>query len=149
MSLPTAEQVINLPDIEKQWVVKATHHAETYFNIINSIDAKTFNLTKIDDEIYDDFMKTFPEVNLSDVDEDQLKSPEGKVKWREWIMKYENRVNDYNFGTLLRKNVKGDYTEDNTIFVTRMQFLAIEIARNKQGLNSHFFQNKVTQSENE
>ncbi|CAG8456997.1 5844_t:CDS:2 [Paraglomus occultum] len=116
MTLPTAEQVINLPDIETQWVVRATHHAETYFNIINSIDAKTFNLTKIDDEIYDDFMKTFPEVNLNDVDEDQLKSPEGKVKWREWIMKYENRVNDYNFGTLLRKNVKGDYTEDNTIF---------------------------------
>ena len=61
-------------------------------------------------------MNTFPEVDLGDVDEDQLKSPKGKVKWREWIMKYENRVNDYNFGTLLRKNVKGDYTEDNTIF---------------------------------
>lgn len=31
-------------------------------------------------------------------------------------MKYEKRVSDYNFGTLLRKNVDGDYTEENTMF---------------------------------
>jgi hypothetical protein len=45
-----------------------------------------------------------------------MKSTNGKEIWRNWIMKYEKRVNDYNFGTLLRKNVDGDYTEENTMF---------------------------------
>ncbi|CAG8785950.1 17232_t:CDS:1, partial [Cetraspora pellucida] len=51
-----------------------------------------------------------------EVDEDAMKMPEAKNIWRESMMKYEKRVNDYNFGTLLRKNVNGGYTEENTIF---------------------------------
>jgi hypothetical protein len=45
-----------------------------------------------------------------------MKSNEGKEIWRNWITKYEKRVIDYNFGTLLRRNVNGDYTEENTMF---------------------------------
>ncbi|CAG8543351.1 10960_t:CDS:2 [Ambispora gerdemannii] len=145
MSLPSAEELQeNHPDIEtilsspqqkfvalaeKQWVVKAVHHAETYFKLITAIDGKNLRLTPIDDEIYADFTKNFPDLRIDELNEDEIKSPEAKIKWREWMMKYEKKVEDYNFGTLLRKDVNGDYAEKNTI-------LAIEIARNKQGLNS-------------
>lgn len=44
-------------------------------------------------------------------------------------------VNDFNFGTLIRTDAGGDYTESNTLFTTRIQFYAIEIARNRLGLN--------------
>ncbi|CAG8522155.1 12859_t:CDS:2 [Ambispora leptoticha] len=131
MSLPPAEELQeNHPDIEtilsspqqkfvalaeKQWVVKAVHHAETYFKLITSIDGKNLHLTPIDDEIYADFTQNFPDLRIDVLNEDELKSSEAKNKWREWMSKYENRVEDYNFGTLLRKDVRGDYEESNTI----------------------------------
>jgi hypothetical protein len=46
-------------------------------------------------------------------------------------------VADYNFGTLIRTNSMEDYTEKNTMFITRIQFYAIEICRNRLGLNDH------------
>lgn len=42
---------------------------------------------------------------------------------------------DYSYGTLLRSDSAKDYSEDNTILVTRIQFYAIEIARNREGIN--------------
>lgn len=47
----------------------------------------------------------------------------------------ENNVEDFNFATLLRLNSHQDYNEANTIVVPRAQFLAIEITRNRNGLN--------------
>ena len=91
---------------------------------------------RYDDEIYADFMATFPDFKLDVIDEEALKSPQAKEQWRPWIMKYEKQVDDYNFGTLLRLRADGDYTAENSIFVTRMQFYAIEISRNKLGLNA-------------
>ena len=44
-------------------------------------------------------------------------------------------VEDFNFATLLRLDCTSDYSEANTILVTRAQFVAIEIARNREGLN--------------
>ncbi|EXX61440.1 uncharacterized protein OCT59_026423 [Rhizophagus irregularis] len=116
MALPSADELEQLPEIEKQWAVKATQYAETYFRLISSIDGKSLRLTPIDDEIYQDFQNTFPNFSLIEIDEEEMKSTNGKEIWRNWIMKYEKRVSDYNFGTLLRKNVDGDYTEENTMF---------------------------------
>ena len=48
---------------------------------------------------------------------------------------FEYHVEDYNFGTLLRLDCKDGYSEANTTLVPRVQFLAIEVARNRQGLN--------------
>lgn len=73
----------------------------------------------IDDEIYEDFKNSFPNFAVDVIDEDAMKSDEGKNVWREWITKYEKKVNDYNFGTLVRKDAKGDYTKENTIFGKR------------------------------
>ncbi|KAF8943640.1 hypothetical protein BGZ47_005213 [Haplosporangium gracile] len=140
MSLPSADELEQLQEIEKQWAVKAMHHAETYFSLLQAMDGSKLKLTKIDDEIYDDFMSTFapnvPRVDILNEDKD-FKSPEMKEKWRNFINRYEGgKVTDYNFGSLLRIDASKEYSEDNTIFVTRMQFLTIEIARNKAGLNS-------------
>ncbi|RUP44449.1 hypothetical protein BC936DRAFT_149447 [Jimgerdemannia flammicorona] len=98
------------------------HHAETYFKLISSYDASKLRLTKIDDEIYEDFTTTFPEIDVTHLKEDDFKSTAAKDKWRPWINKYEKRVNEYNFGSLLRIDPAQDYTEANTMF--EMGFLA-------------------------
>lgn len=36
----------------------------------------------------------------------------------------------------MRADTKGDYSEQNTMLVPRVQFYAIEIARNREGLNN-------------
>lgn len=53
-------------------------------------------LTRIDGELMEDFEATFPELAGSDesirkIDEDALKSTVGKKKWREFILRYEQK----------------------------------------------------------
>lgn len=55
--------------------------------------------------------------------------------WREFCEKYKSRVQNYNFATLLRLHCDSDYTSENTTIAPRIQFYAIEIARNKEGYN--------------
>lgn len=47
-----------------------------------------------------------------------MKSAEGKNAWRALIKEFsdEKMVKDHNFGTLVRKDCRGDYTEENSIF---------------------------------
>lgn len=44
-------------------------------------------------------------------------------------------VSDYNQGTLVRTDSSDEYTQNNTIFVLRLQFYVFEIARCRRGLN--------------
>jgi len=98
-------------------------------------------LTKIDDEIYEDIQSKFPELfandarGIANADEELMKNRENKLRWRNFIEGYRLKINDYNFGSLLRTNCADEYSEENTIFVLRLQFLAFEIARNRLGLN--------------
>ncbi|KAJ8588044.1 DUF757-domain-containing protein [Rhizopogon salebrosus TDB-379] len=127
--------------IEKQFAVRAVEHAQTYWNILEKVPPRTLKLTKLDDEIYEHTMSAFSELsedehaNLVKLDEDWLKSETGKKRWREFCQAYEKKVKDYNFGSLIRTDARQEYGETNTIFVTRIQFYAIEIARNRLGLN--------------
>ncbi|KAF5372481.1 hypothetical protein D9758_005158 [Tetrapyrgos nigripes] len=131
----------NLIEIEKQFAVKAVEHAQTYWNLLEKVPPKELRLTKLDDEIYQHTMETFPELaepphdKLIKLDEEWMKSPEGKERWRKFITEYEKKVKDHNFGSLIRTDAREEYGERNTIFVTRIQFYAIEIARNRLGLN--------------
>lgn len=131
----------NLVEIEKQFAVKAVEHAQTYWNLLEKVPPKELKLTKLDDEIFEHTIATFPELNeepydkFTKLDEAWMKSDEGKTKWRDFISSYEKKVKDYNFGSLIRTDATGEYGESNTIFVTRMQFYAYEIARNRLGLN--------------
>ncbi|KAG9310159.1 polysaccharide biosynthesis-domain-containing protein [Chiua virens] len=131
----------NLVEIEKQFAVKAVEHAQTYWNLLEKVPPRELKLSKLDDEIFEHTMTTFPEFNeeghakLLKLDEDWLKSEEGKKRWRAFIDQYETKVKDFNFGSLIRTDATNEYSETNTIFVTRMQFYGIEIARNRLGLN--------------
>jgi len=66
-------------------------------------------------------------------------------KWESWCEQYKTSVQDYNIGTLLRLKADENYTENNACFVLRVQFLAIEIARNKERKNENIF--KKTKAE--
>ncbi|NXR56816.1 PBDC1 protein, partial [Hippolais icterina] len=60
-------------------------------------------------------------------------------RWRPFCLRFEGLVEDFNFGTLLRLDSRREYSEENTIFATRIQFFAIEIARNREGCNDHVY----------
>jgi hypothetical protein len=127
------ETAENHPDIEKQWAVKAMHQAETYFKLLQAVDTNKIKLTRLDDDIYNHFRQEFPKLELKELKvDDDFKCGAAKEAWRQFLQKYE-QVADYNFGTLLRIRSDQDYTEENSFFVTRMQFYAIEIARNREG----------------
>ncbi|XP_053944837.1 protein PBDC1 [Cuculus canorus] len=131
-----AEAFGNDPRVELAWAMKAHQHAQVYFNLISSVDPKFLNLTKADDQIYNDFRKTFQDLKVDMLDPEELKSEPAKEKWRPFCLRFEGVVEDFNYGTLLRLDCRKDYTEENTIFATRIQFFAIEIARNREGWNS-------------
>lgn len=134
-----AETAENLEDIEKQFAVKAVVHAQTYWNLLEKVPGSSLRLTKMDNEILEHLLKEFPEfedVKYGEVvDENVMKSATGKVRWRKFMNFYDGKIEDFNFGTLLRADCKREYSQENTIFVPRMQFYAIEIFRNKMGMN--------------
>lgn len=85
-------------------------------------------------------MEAFPELAENDyakitvLDEEWMKSKDGKERWRNFIAacvkpiytcpcayvvrrcSYENKVKDYNFGSLIRTDAREEYGERNTIF---------------------------------
>lgn len=71
----------------------------------------------MDDEIYEHLKADFPEFDPAvTIDEDEMKSKTGKERWRKFMMAYEKKIDDYNFGTMLRANPKWEYGQDETIF---------------------------------
>jgi hypothetical protein len=136
-----AEEADNMEEIEKQFAVKVVQHMQTYWSILEKVKGSSLRLTKLDDEIYTHLMLEFPEFDpAATVNEDEMKSKSGKERWRKFMMAYEKRIDDYNFGTMVRNSHKVEYEEDTTIFVPRMQFYAIEIARNRKGLNDWIYE---------
>ncbi|XP_038602662.1 protein PBDC1 [Tachyglossus aculeatus] len=138
LALP-AEAYGNDPNIEMVWAMKAVQHAEVYYNLISSVDCQFLKLTKVDDRIYSEFRECFKELRVDVLDPEELKSEPAKERWRPFCLKFDGVVEDFNYGTLLRLDCARDYSEENTIFATRIQFFAIEIARNREGYNRAVF----------
>ncbi|KAM6151529.1 protein PBDC1 [Rhynchocyon petersi] len=134
LSLP-AESYGNDPDIEMAWAMRAMQHAEVYYKLISSVDPQCLKLTKVDDQIYSEFRENFEKLRIDVLDPEELKSESAKEKWRAFCLKFDGIVEDFNYGTLLRLDCSQGYTEENTIFAPRIQFFAIEIARNREGCN--------------
>jgi hypothetical protein len=89
----------------------------TYWAILEKTPGSKLRLTKFDDEICEQLKEDFPDFDPAEtLDEDQMKSKEGKERWRNFMMKYEKKVTDFNFGTLIRANPKWEYGEKETIF---------------------------------
>lgn len=113
----------------------------TYWAILEKMRGSSLRLTKMDDEILSHFKETFPDFDpAATIDEDSMKSKDGKERWRNFMKTYEKTIDDFNFGTMLRNNPKAEYSEKDTIFAMRMQFYAIEIARNRAGLNDWIYE---------
>ncbi|KAL9058097.1 MAG: hypothetical protein Q9162_001959 [Coniocarpon cinnabarinum] len=139
----SAEQADNFEDIEKQFAVKVVQHMETYWSLLEMRKGSDLKLTKIDDEIHDNFRQEFPDFDpAATLNEDDMKSKQGKEKWRMFINQYEKKIDDFNFGAMVRASPKDEYNEKSTIFAVRMQFYAIEIARNRAGLNDWIYEEK-------
>ncbi|KAI3406891.1 YPL225W [Candida oxycetoniae] len=138
-----AENADNLEEIEMQFAVKAVQQAETYWSLLEKVQGSKLKLTKHDDQIYEQLLDDFPEfkdkATAAVISEEEMKSPQGKTKWREFCEKFKD-LEDYNFGTLLRLKADDEYGQDTTIFAVRIQFYAIEIARNKYGLNDWIYE---------
>jgi len=145
MSIPRADQqeimdllmpALQASSLEAKWAEIAIHQAETYYHLLQAIpDKSRLKLTPIDDEIHSGFRALFPDLNVDVLDVELIKSQEAITKWRPFLMGFKDRVEDFNFGTLQRIESKGDYTEENTCIVPRIQFYCFEIARNREGLN--------------
>ncbi|KAH6877795.1 putative polysaccharide biosynthesis protein [Alternaria rosae] len=129
------------PEETENFEDAVVQHMETYWKILEKVPGSKLRLTKIDDEIYEHLKTEFPEFDASaTLNEDEMKSKEGKERWRKFISEYEKKVEDYNFGTMLRASPKMEYSQEGTIFAVRMQFYAVEIARNREGLNDWIYE---------
>ncbi|SPP77131.1 protein PBDC1 isoform X1 [Drosophila guanche] len=129
-----ADEFGNDSMVEEMWAAKALEHAEVHFNLLTSVNPSQLRLTPYDDQIYETFRQDFPDLKVGLLTDDVLKSAGEKLKWREFAEKF-NKMDDYSYGTLMRADASKEFSPDNSIFVFRVQFLAIEIARNREGLN--------------
>lgn len=93
----------------------------TYWGILEKVPGSKLRLTKMDDEIYENFKQEFPDFDpAATLNEDEMKSKLGKEKWRNWMNQYEKTIHDYNFGTIIRTSPKYEYDHDTTIFGKRL-----------------------------
>lgn len=104
------------------------------FNLLCSVDPRFLKLSPFDDIIYKAFRDDFPDLKIDILDENELKSNNAKAKWRSFIEKFD-KLDDFSFGTLLRTTAGKEFGPDNSTFVVRIQWLAVEIARNREGCN--------------
>lgn len=94
-------------------------HLEIYWSILERMRGSQLKLTKMDDEIYEHFRQEMPDFDPSaTINEDEMKSKDGKARWRNFIMAYEKKIPDYNYGTMLRTNPKYEYGQNETVFGT-------------------------------
>ncbi|XP_041448532.1 LOW QUALITY PROTEIN: protein PBDC1 [Drosophila obscura] len=131
-----ADEFGNDSMVEEMWAAKALEHAEVHFKLLTSVHPSQLRLTPYDDQIYETFRQDFPDLKVGLLTDDVLKSAVEKLKWREFAEKF-NKMDDYStsLGTLMRADASQEFSPDISIFVFRVQFLAVEIARNREGLN--------------
>ncbi|CAI9733060.1 Hypothetical predicted protein [Octopus vulgaris] len=141
----SADNYTNSKDIEYQWAMKCHDNADVHYSLISSLEPAYLHLSAFDEEIYKHFKSSFPDLIIDILNEDELKSESSKKKWREFCEEYKVDVEQYNFGTLLRLDSSKDYNPNNTTIVPRIQFLAIEIARNREGYNDGLRAKRVEQ----
>jgi len=135
-----AEEFGNDSRVETLWAMKAMEQAEVYFNILCSVDPKQIpRLSPCDDDIYAKFRESFPDLKVGSLKEADLKSEGAKKEWREFCEGFKH-VEDYSFASLLRLDAEKDYSEENSIIATKIQFYAIELARNREDHNQEIRQ---------
>ena len=95
----------------------AVQHLETYWSLLQGIRGSKLKLTRIDDEIHEQFKKEFPDFDVNaTINEDDMKNKEGKERWRNFVNAYDKRIEDFNVGAIVRTSPKTEYTQDESIF---------------------------------
>ena len=92
----------------------------------------------LDGTIHTHFRALFPTLNISVLSDAVLKSAAAKHTWRQFCNAYSDHptIKDFNFGTLLRLDARYDYDDPaNVTIAPKIMWLAIEIARNREGKN--------------
>ncbi|KFD63533.1 hypothetical protein M514_24246 [Trichuris suis] len=102
--------------VESAWAMLAYENADKHMDLISSCDCRFLHLSCCDEEIYGKFREVFPDMPLDMIDEEVMRSAPMKERWRKFGELFKHKVEDYNF-------------------VPKIQFLAIEIARNREGFN--------------
>ncbi|CAG9536430.1 unnamed protein product [Cercopithifilaria johnstoni] len=125
----------NDPSFEIAWAVKAAERANIHMSLLLICNTKELTIHKKFSVIYDKFREIFPEMNVEKVTEIELKG-ENNQQWFIFC-EYFKEVEDYNIATIMRIRVDGAYIESNTIIVPKIIFLAVKVARNKEGLNEN------------
>ncbi|CAL2027476.1 hypothetical protein CAEBREN_10241 [Caenorhabditis brenneri] len=126
---------VNDESIEMAWAMKAGERAEVHMNLIMRCDTKVLRLNKHQDLILTAFRKSFPDLDVVEVTTSLLKDNGAKEIWREFCEQFKETVDDYSMGTLMRCHAAKAYSPDNTVVVPRIIYLAIEMARNVEGVN--------------
>merc|ERR1712037_808895 len=84
--------------------------------LLLAVGPARMKFSPMDDELYQSFRKEFAEFDVVKIDEDSMKSKEGKEKWRNWVNQYKDTLKDFNFGSLLR-------TDPTQLFSRKYDFL--------------------------
>ncbi len=119
MRSSSLSKVCNLPSFKlpRTNPAIAVQHMTTYWAILEKVRGSSLRLTKLDNEIYEHLKKDFPEFDpAATINEDEMKSKTGKERWRKFMMAYEKKIDDYNFGTIMRLNPKWENGQVETIF---------------------------------
>ncbi|VDM56231.1 unnamed protein product [Angiostrongylus costaricensis] len=124
---------VNDSTIEMAWA--AAERANIHMNLLMCCDTKLLKLNKQQDIIYTTFKRTFPDLDVHKVTEVDLKHGGMKEKWHDFCEIFREIVEDYSLGTLMRIEACKGYSEENTIVVPKIIYLAVEIARNIEGIN--------------
>ncbi|KJH43315.1 hypothetical protein DICVIV_10664 [Dictyocaulus viviparus] len=129
------KKYVNDPSIEMAWAMKAAERANIHMNLLMCCDTRVLRLNKMQEVIYRSFRNGFPNLDVHKVTELELKCGGMKEKWQIFCESFKEIVEDYSLGTLMRIEASKGYSVDNTIVVPKIIFLAIEIARNVEGIN--------------
>ncbi|CAA21658.1 Polysaccharide biosynthesis domain-containing protein [Caenorhabditis elegans] len=130
-----ADKYVNDESIEMAWAIKAGERSEVHMNLIMRCDTRVLRLNKHQDAILAAFRSSFPDLNVEEVTTSLLKDGGAKETWREFCEQFKDIVDDYSMGTLMRIHASKAYSPENTVVVPRIIYLAIEMARNVEGVN--------------
>lgn len=69
---------LQLCKAESVGCIKHNSMTNEFFQLLSSVDAKLLRLTPQDEAIYKAFRAKFPDLKVDVINEDEIKSPEGK-----------------------------------------------------------------------
>lgn len=132
-------EVENSGEIEMNGIMYAVDYMNDHWKMLTEADdAATLVLAGSkaeDDRLYREFRAAFGSMDVTVTKNETLKDTRTQETWRAFMMSQDGRMDEFNMISLLRIDSGGNYDDANTLLVPRVQFLAIEIARNREGIN--------------